>query len=278
MTTLPTTPAPTRPMDEATALDWIDRWDRQQGGYVYGRERAFGLLFDVVERLVGPPRRVLDLACGPGALAVRATRRWPAAEVVALDLDPVLLHLGRRAYGDRIVWAEGDLRRADWGTALSGPFDAVISATALHYLDAHLLDHVATGLAALLVPGGVFADCDTMLADPAQPRLAALQEDLRRERWARAFDDTEDFAAWWAALRLDEQLSGLFAERDRRFGPRRFGKESTLTERTIALHRAGFVEVDTVLQDLDKRILVAINRDAPAPNQSGSHAADGRLA
>lgn len=56
-------------------------------------------MLDVAARIVGRHGRVLDLACGRGSLAVRATERFLDAEVVAADLDPVLLELGRAAFG-----------------------------------------------------------------------------------------------------------------------------------------------------------------------------------
>ncbi len=69
-----------------------------------------------------------------------------------------MLEMGRRTLGDRIEWVEADLRRADWSRALGGrAFDAVVSATALHWLDA---DHVAHGMAGVMRPGGVFLDFD----------------------------------------------------------------------------------------------------------------------
>jgi SAM-dependent methyltransferase len=250
----------TSPFDQHTALDWIERWDRQQEGYVYGRERVFDLTFEVIERLAGAPGRLLDLAAGPGALASRAGRRFPDAELLALDIDPVLVELGRRGHGERIRWFEADLRLADWHHAIEpGSVDVVMSATALHYLDAHHLPHVAAGIAQLLRPGGVFVDCDTMRSDPGNPRIAELTEQLRRESWEQSFaDGKEDFGAWWQALEAEPGWQDLFAERDRRFGPQRHGTESAITERVAALRAAGFVEVDTIAQDLDKHVLVAI--------------------
>ncbi|MGY6501471.1 MAG: class I SAM-dependent methyltransferase [Acidimicrobiales bacterium] len=245
------------------AVAWIDRWDRQQEGYVFDRERTFRLMFEVVERLVGQPARLLDLASGPGPVAVRALERFPAAEVVALDIDPVLVELGRRAHGDRIVWAEADLLTPEWVDALGGRrFDAVVSATSLHYLDAEHLPVVARGVADLLVPGGVFVDCDIMLTDPDQPRLAALADALRREQWDSAFDGREDFAAWWASLRGQPGFDDLFAERARRFGPRGHGDETAVTERVGALRAAGFAEIATVAQDVDKHVLVALTAES----------------
>lgn len=252
MTTIPT-------LDTDSALGWYQRWERQQEGYVPDREEAFGLMLDVVERLVGAPRRVLDLGSGPGCLAARARTRFPAAEVVALDLDPVLVEIGRAVHGDGVRWVEEDLREPGWESALErGSFDVVLSATALHYLDAERIRHVATGLARLLAPGGVFVDCDTMLVDSTTPRLAALVEAMRREEWERRFAEREDFYAWWDAVALDPALAPLLAERARRFGARRFEQETEVGTRVAALLEAGFAEVAPVAQRLDKRVLVAI--------------------
>jgi len=169
--------------NELDAPAWLRRWDRQQGGYVPEREETFALMLDVLERLGAAPGRLLDLGCGPGSLADRALARFPGAHVVGLDLDPVMLELGRRTLGDRIQWVEADLRSPGWPGALArGRFDAVVSATALHWLDAGRLPALAEGITSVLRPGGVFVNFDTVLVDPANPRLAALTKDLRVAR------------------------------------------------------------------------------------------------
>lgn len=244
---------------DATA--WLRRWDRQQAGYVPDREQTFALMLDIVQRLDAPPGRLLDLACGPGSLADRALHRFPDAEVTGLDLDPVMLELGRRTLGERVRWVEADLRSPRWAEQLPTPrFDAVVSATALHWLDAEHLPHVTRGIAGLLRPGGVFVDFDTLLCDPATPRLAALTKGLRDERQQRdtGDGDFEDFYAWWGALAAEPELRELFAERDRRFGSRRHGAGTTLAEWDRALRTAGLAEVATLTQFMDRRLLVAI--------------------
>ena len=58
----------------------------------------------------------VDLGSGPGSLAVRLLDRIPGATVVAVDADPLLLALGRAAYGDRtgLRFADRDLRTPGW--------------------------------------------------------------------------------------------------------------------------------------------------------------------
>jgi len=87
-------------LDRETAQRWIARWEIQQQGYLPDREDRFTALIDAVEEAAGrPDPLVLDLGCGPGSLSVRLLDRMPAARVVAIDTDPVLLALGRAAYG-----------------------------------------------------------------------------------------------------------------------------------------------------------------------------------
>lgn len=254
----------TEQIDTVAWQEWLRRWDAQQTGYIPDREEAFALMLDVLSRLDAAPGRLLDLGCGPGSLADRALRRFPDAVVVGLDIDPVMLELGRRTLGDRVQWMEADLRSPDWAGQLAAAefdaaeFDAVVSATALHWLDSEHVPHVAQGLADLLRPGGVFLDLDSLRTDSGAPRLAELTRALYREAGPDTGGDFEDFYAWWEALATEQALAELFAERDRRFGARRHGTGTTVTEWEQALRGAGFAEVAPLTQVLDHRLLAAI--------------------
>ncbi|MBW0103057.1 class I SAM-dependent methyltransferase [Pseudonocardia sp. KRD-291] len=221
----------------------------------------FALMFDVVERLGAAPGRLLDLACGPGSLARRALGRFPGADVVAVDFDPVMLELGRRTAGEGVHWVDADLARPDWtGMVGDGRFDAAVSATALHWLAADDVPGLASALAGVLRPGAVFVDFDTVLADPASPRLAAMTKDLRvaRTEARTGTSGFEDFRAWWDALAAEPALAELFADRERRFAGRTPSGGNSLPVWESALRKAGFAEVGTVTQLLDRRMLVAI--------------------
>ena len=86
-------------LSQAVAGAWIDRWDAQQQSYLPDREERFTALIDAVQECAGrPDPLVLDLGCGPGSLATRLLERIPAATVVAVDADPLLLALGRAAW------------------------------------------------------------------------------------------------------------------------------------------------------------------------------------
>jgi SAM-dependent methyltransferase len=247
-------------MVEVDWAGWVERWDRQQAGYLPDREEQFGLMFDIVERVAGKPRRLLDLACGPGSIARRAAARFDGAEVLAVDVDPFLLEIGRRTV-DRVTFLEGDLRRPGWDDVLGDePLDAVCSATAVHYLDTAAIEALATTLAARLRPGGVFVNVDTLRLGPDDvPRLDELAVSLRQHIWDGSHAaGVESWQAWWDSARAEPAFAGLLAERDRRQVGGNPGPAITLPGMVAALRAAGFAEVGVLAQTADKHTLAAI--------------------
>ncbi len=75
--------------------DWLKRWDAQQEGYVPEREACFTAMFDALAELLPASFVALDLACGPGSISQRLLARFPDAQAIAVDIDPVMLAVGR---------------------------------------------------------------------------------------------------------------------------------------------------------------------------------------
>jgi SAM-dependent methyltransferase len=186
--------------------------------------------------------------------------------VTAVDLDPVLLEMGRATLGDaggRLTWIEADLRDQSWADRLlQRPVQAVVSSTALHWLP--LADLAATYRTAYdaLAPGGVLLNADRFLSPQRRPTIwRALRQlsEARRERDLAAGGESWD--AWWSALGAVREAQPLIAERTRRFAwfaPK--GEAPSAEMHQAALVEAGFAEVDVVWQDLDARILAALKR------------------
>lgn len=241
---------------------WLERWDAQQRTYVPEREERFGVIVDVVRAVTGDRPRVLDLGCGPGSLSARLLDRLPGAEVLAVDADPVLLTLGRRALGPAgPAWLDTDLRDPSWVAGASGSWDAAVSTTALHWLPAERLPGFYAEVAGLLRPGGVFVDGDHLGFGPAEPRLAGLAKALRAGWDEQAPPPAaEDWDGWWRELEREPELAGEFAERRRRRHehPHTAVESSRLDPHRGALLGAGFAEVGTVWQRGDDRVLVAL--------------------
>jgi SAM-dependent methyltransferase len=254
-------------LDPALARRWIDRWDAQQQGHLPDREERFTALIDAVEAGTGrPDPLVLDLGCGPGSLAVRLLDRIPAAAVVAIDSDPLLLALGRSAYGGRagLHLVDLDLRMAGWPgeLGLDRHADAAVSTTALHWLPVPALRAMYAELATVLRPGGLVLNGDHFTEDEAAaPALARLDRALTARREERAdAGSPEDWKAWWRAATADPALAGPAAERNRRrLSEDHHGSESLLlAQHADALGAAGFTEVGSIWQHGETRILAAV--------------------
>ncbi|MGH3670876.1 MAG: class I SAM-dependent methyltransferase [Pseudonocardiaceae bacterium] len=261
--------------------DWLRRWDVQQGVYIEDRERGFEVMFSFLDALLPAEITVLDLAAGAGSISQRLLRRCPEARCVAVDVDPVLLAIGQGALGDmdgRLRWVRADLRDQGWAAALGqDSFDAVLSATATHWLQPPELAAVYRDIASLLRPGGILLNGDGLYYPHSQTRIRAAVESVDRRRQERAVHEgAEAWADWWDALRAEPALQEAFTARDRIFPPARgrifpsehggiasperrpAGKPPTLAFHEAALLEAGFDEVGTVWQDLHKRILLAL--------------------
>lgn len=247
-----------------SATDLVRRWDAQQAAYIAQREARFEVITEVLLLAQEEPRRVLDLACGPGSTSERVLRRFPHVHVVAVDLDPVLLALAAEhlaPWSDRLTLVDADLTAPDWVDAVRdldpAPFDAVVSTTALHWLRPEQLVRVYEQAYGLLAPGGVLLNGDHFRLDHRTPAAAD---------WAACHDATtqdeafgagaESWDAWWRAV-ADHPVAGpLVAERDRRFADRSDPTPpTTVSFQLAALAQAGFAEVGTVWQLFDDYVV-----------------------
>lgn len=256
---------------------WLERWDAQQSGYIPHREERFSAMFDALEILLPPDFVGVDLGCGPGSLSRRLLDRFPRARCIAVDLDPVLLTMGREVHGafdGRLRWVEADLRDPAWWSGLGAErVDAVVSTTALHWLPSDALARLYRELGALIREDGVFLNGDTFRFGRhlrGVKRLAGALEARTKERVGRG-DGAEDWESWWVALEAEPGLAELFAERRRRFGWRtleagkRFsalpseGSTSPIIDlHEAALLNAGFREVAVIWQRVEDRVLLAL--------------------
>jgi SAM-dependent methyltransferase len=258
-------PGPEGPSIEPDWASWLRRWEAQQSGALAGREERFQVMIDFVQAAVGPAPKLVDLGCGPGSLTARLADGLPDATVVAVDADPLLLELGRRAIGDRggrIQWVRADLREPAWMSGLPGQVDAALSTTALHWLSPDELTGLVGRLAAVIRPGGVFLDGDHMSFDPHQARLQQVADRLSEEASRRESESAaaESWQDWWAAVSAEPGFQALLRERSAAGwgGHPDHRLPGELTFLRAALLRSGFAEAGTVWQRLDNRVLVAI--------------------
>jgi SAM-dependent methyltransferase len=133
---------------------------------------------------VGPSQRVLDVACGTGALARTVAARVGASGVVlGLDANPEMLAVARRLHPS-IQWLDG---RAEALPLPDASVDAVVSQFGMMFFD----DRVAAlrEMARVLRPGGrlAVAVCDAVERSPGYGALATLLHELFGAPVADAF-------------------------------------------------------------------------------------------
>jgi SAM-dependent methyltransferase len=220
-----------------TPSPWLARWDRMQEHYLVARNERFAIMARLISATQGDAPLILDLGCGTGSVMAALLEAIPGSRAIGVDMDPTLLRLAEERlimYGDRaqVFWA--DLRQADWVSTLSQQkVNAIVSATALHWLAPEQLAALYTQIASLLKPGGIFLNADHVASD--NPRIQQEWESQRTQMLAirpavnEFTADTsnpleagsplpEDWDSFWAAY-LAELGPEAAAERQRILGP-----------------------------------------------------------
>ncbi|GAA5018371.1 class I SAM-dependent methyltransferase [Kitasatospora paranensis] len=240
---------------------WQRSWDSQQEWYLPDREERFRVMLDLVEAVAGPAPRVLDLACGTGSITERLLARLPGALSVGVDQDPALLAIARGHFAaePRLTLVTADLRDGQWATALPpGPFDAVVTATALHWLRTDDLVRLYRDLAGLLRPGGVFLNADHV-PQPATPLLNAAHAGFERRRQQQERSaGVLDWTSWWKAAAEEPALTGHVAARYALYGEHADGDSHPAEWHAARLTEAGFREAGTAWRSVSDALVAAV--------------------
>ncbi|MEU6378590.1 class I SAM-dependent methyltransferase [Streptomyces sp. NPDC046909] len=251
-------------MTTGTGTDWQawqESWDRQQEVYMPDREERFRIMLDMVEALVGPRPRVLDLACGTGSITARLLARFPEAVSTGVDLDPALLAIaeGTFAGDDRATFVTADLKDPQWPARLPyDSYDAVLTATALHWLHSEPLAVLYGQVAGLVRDGGVFMNADHMI-DETTPRINAAERAQRHARMDQATaDGALDWAEWWQVAAQDPVLAEPTARRFEIYGEHADGDMPSPAWHARVLREKGFGEARAVWASPSDTLLLAV--------------------
>ncbi len=181
--------------------------------------------------LAGPsPARVIDLGAGTGLLAGLVLDAYPDCEVTLLDGAPAMLDKARENFSDRrAAFVLGDLH----DELPEGPWDAVVSALAIHHMEDDGKRHAYSEAHRILRPGGIFVNSEHVLAPT--PFLDAEYQRWHEHEARRAGVDD----AAWAAYQ------------DRKAADRL----SPLSEQLEWLAEAGFDDVDCLFKDRGYAVL-----------------------
>ncbi len=228
----------------ANSEAWQESWDRQQEGYLPDREHRLTTMLDAVDAATnGAPPKLLDLAGGTGTITLRALARFGRAEATVLDQDPVLLAIAASSLRDRAQIVSADLNNPRWTERVGTGFDAVLTATALHWLEADRLRDLYAEIRTVLRPGGIFVNADHMPDDDLGEfgKQLLSRADARREaRYAAGA--VRSWRDWWANVATDDFLRPLLTERERIYPAETHTAEWTppAAWHIAALREAGF--------------------------------------
>ncbi|HEY7856888.1 MAG TPA: methyltransferase domain-containing protein [Candidatus Nanopelagicales bacterium] len=129
------------------------QWDARGYDDRFSYVTSYGA--DLLELLdIQPGERVLDLGCGTGHQA--AALAALGAHVVGIDSDTAMLDVAQAEHPELTLLRRDAqaLDAAELVDAAGGPYDAVVSNAAMHWMPRQ--DDVVAGVAALLRPGGRF--------------------------------------------------------------------------------------------------------------------------
>ena len=148
--TTTTTPITTTTEDRALKAKHAAMW--ASGSYRTVVDEIVGPLGAILVETVDvqPGHRVLDVAAGTGSSAIPAGRR--GAEVIATDLTPELIEIGRaasEAEGLGVTWGTADAEALPFA---DGDFDVVLSAIGVMFAPHH--QQAADELVRVCRPGG----------------------------------------------------------------------------------------------------------------------------
>lgn len=235
------------PPEELDWKLWVDRWDRMQERYITRRDERF----ETIVRLVGETQAsvdaVLDLGCGTGSLMLSVLEAFPGAVVYGIDFDPTILWLAQarlKPFGKRARVILADLRDVSWMKAVQPPFDAAVSATALHWFSPDQLSILYGQISGMLASGGIFLNADH--AGSSSPAIQQEWERQRREILDREADFNSDtWEGFWEEY--GKALGTDISESSRRvIGGWENGIEEGLPLQWHfqRLHEKGFASVD----------------------------------
>jgi SAM-dependent methyltransferase len=240
---------------------WQESWDRQQEWYLPDREERFRIMLDMVEAVVGTAPRVLDLACGTGTITARLLARFPDATSTGVDLDPALLAIaeGTFAGDDRVGLVTADLKDPDWPARLPyDSYDAVLTATALHWLHREPLADLYGQVAGLVRAGGVFMNADHMI-DESTPRINAAERAQRHARMEQARESgVLGWTEWWQLAAKDPVLAEPAARRYEIYGDHADGDMPSVQWHARVLREKGFGEARPVWCSPSDTLLLAM--------------------
>jgi trans-aconitate 2-methyltransferase len=152
--------------------------------------RKYDEMLDVLVRCIpASVDRILELGCGTGELSLKLLKRFPTAQITAVDYSPRMLQYAQekiRVAGYAERWIAKEVDFGEWAnnpqnTNIDQSFDACVSSLAIHHLTDEMKLKLFQQIHRSLNPGGVFWNADPILPES---ELIKIVYQTAREEWA----------------------------------------------------------------------------------------------
>jgi tRNA (cmo5U34)-methyltransferase len=173
-------------------------YDAQRRRLVPCFDEFYGTAVSVIGLREGPVGRVLDLGAGTGLMSAAVLQRYPQAELVLVDGAAEMLDQAR----ERLPVGATTTVVADLREALpEGPFDAVVSALAIHHLEDPDKRDLFARVQDALRPGGVFVNAEQVIGPSSW--LEEAHSSMWREACRVAGASEDEIAGAEERMRVD---------------------------------------------------------------------------
>jgi tRNA (cmo5U34)-methyltransferase len=166
---------------------YVSDWAAGQDQKEKARLEPFQVLAETIPYDKALPIRILDVGAGYGALTQFLLSRFRKATAICQDGSKEMAKLGQermKALEGRFQYVFCDFSKRGWSGKLTGPFEAVVSAIAIHNVRSpKIIERIYSDIFPLVKSGGCFINFDRErppLEDQMQWLRTAGFEDVQR--------------------------------------------------------------------------------------------------
>ncbi len=147
-----------------TSSEYVSHWAEGQDKKEALRQEAFRVMAQTIPFDKGLPIQILDVGAGYGALTQFLLGYFPNATVLCQDGSQEMMKMGHErmvSFEGRFSYVQSDFGKSGWSQGLAGPFEAVVSAIAIHNVrDPKVMQAIYREILPLLKNGGCFLNFD----------------------------------------------------------------------------------------------------------------------
>ena len=159
--------------------EYVSHWAEGQDKKEALRQEPFRVMAQTIPYDKGLPIKILDVGAGYGALTQFLLGHFANATVLCQDGSQEMTKLGHErmaAYEGRFTYVQCDFGKSGWSRNIAGPFEAVVSAIAIHNVrDPKVMQHIYQEILPLLKNGGCFLNFDRP-RPPFEEQLSWLRQ------------------------------------------------------------------------------------------------------